>query len=276
MIYFGTKEYMQWVKSPAIGMDSTKQGYFSGAVGYLNGGAYTRRSWGAAKKYNMTWNNAQQHQIQPILDYADGVHGTGDIYFANPFTFEQNMLPQWAATPALGAEDAPVLVGDVRPSSVPNGDRTQGYPANAAVYTVNTSAVDEFVFVPIPPGYTGWVGVHATATGTAKIKIIPYTGGSAGTPVDATLLSTSTTTRVTNSVAGSGIGLAISGVGTITLYGIFVQAYQTGRVPASGGFVGGRGQSGMQFISQPVLTEYSAAFNMIAASVELIEVEAWR
>lgn len=268
MIYFGNRDYMQWVKAPAINMDSSKSGYFSGTMTYLSGGAYSRRSWSAAKTYNLTWSNAKQHELQPILDYADGVYGTGDIYFCNPFTFEQNMLPQWCATPALAGEDAPLLVGDKRPDIVPNGDRTMGYPANAAVYTVATSAVDEFIYIPIPPGYTAWVGVHGSFTGTAAIKINGTT--------NATPLGTSTSQRVVDAVTGEGLSLALAGEGTATLYGIVVQMHRTGRTPPTGGFVGGRGQSGMQFISQPVLTEYSAAFDMIALTAELVEVEPWR
>jgi hypothetical protein len=96
-MYFGTRNYMQWVVAPKINYEASKRGYVS-AAGFVNGGQFVRRSASAAKGYNLSWELKPRDEIRTINDYADGVYGTGPIYFLEPFAMDKNLLPQYWAT----------------------------------------------------------------------------------------------------------------------------------------------------------------------------------
>lgn len=280
-MYFGNRNYMQWVPAPDINYDSSKRG-FASTAGYLNGGQFVRRSATAAKGYVLTWTLKNRDQIRAINDYADGVYGLGPVYFLDPFAMDKNLLPQYFAVPALGTEDAPLMVGEYeedRPTTVVTGPNTNGYPYLTAVFSLDGSEKKTPVFIPIPSGYSLWVGAHGSQSGTAGVTVTPTTGptGVAGS-VSPAMLSVQTTTRVNTQINGntySGALIGIGGTGTLNLAGVIAQVLPNGTAPQTGGFISGQGHSGCSFTEEPTLTNYSVGINKVGIAANLVETEGW-
>lgn len=280
-VWFGTRAYMQWVPAPAINVSAGKSGWQT-STSFLSGGVNVRRSKTAAKKYSFSWNLATQSDIQPILDYAEGLYGDGYVYYSDPFAMGRNVLPAYWATPYLNYYDGPVRTGGLRPDITNLGTSTNGYPVEAAIYTVTPTTPSASCFVPIPPGYTAHVGAHGSLlSGSASVRITPeLTALASGTPTDLTLLSTSTTqlTNATfsgNTYQGISVKLYSGSTGKLQLSGLIVQVLPDGAVSPVGRFISGQGTSGMDFLSEPVVTQYSAVLDRVGVNAELAETEAW-
>lgn len=281
MMWFGNRNYMQWVKAPAINYDSSKRGYASTAT-YLNGGAFVKRSATAAKGYNFTWTLKNRDEIRAINDYADGVFGPGPIYFLDPFAMDKNLLPQFWAVPALGNIDAPLLAGlydEDRPDVIPTTPNNGGYPFNTAIYNLAADTLLSQVWLPCPAGYSLWFGAHGTATGTAGVSVTPTTGPTTtDDAIDLTLLSVLDDTRVDTQVNGddyNGALLSLSGVGTLNLSGLIAQCFPNTVTPPTGGFISGQGHSGCSFVEEPTLTNYSVGIDRAGIVANLVETEGW-
>lgn len=276
-VYFGTREKMQWVKDPAVNMDSSKFGW-SVQNNTLDGGTNVRHSWAAHKEYTLSWNLADRDKIRVIMDYADGIYGTGLIYWLNPFTMDKNVLPQYWASPFMGSLDGPILDGTyIRPTSVATPANNNDYPVNSAYYTVSGTPTTS-LWIPIPPGWTAWVGVHGVSGTGGTVVVTPTTAVGTGTPTTLAMMSVTSTTRFSNSYAGNtynGISLALGGSGTVTLSGMMIQILPDGVTPVDGGFISGQGHSGCSFAGQPTLTEYNAVFDKVGLSAKLVEQGAW-
>lgn len=286
-MWFGNRNYMQWILAPQINYDSSKRGWANVAT-YLNGGAFVQRSSTAAKGYVFTWALKSRDEIRAVNDYADGVYdsdlatGHDPIYFLDPFAMDKNLLPQFWATPALGHGDAPLLAGEYdedRPAVLPTTPNSFGYPFNTAIYTLTADQQRSSVWIPCPPGYTLWIGAHGTATDTAGVTVTPTTGPSTtGTPVTVPLLSVLTAQRVNTSVDGDAYNgglISLSGNGTLSLSGLIAQVLPKGATPQIGGFISGQGHSGCSFIEEPTLTNYSAAIDKVGIVANLLETEGW-
>lgn len=278
-MWFGTRDYSTWIACPVVEMPSGKAGWNSSGT-FLNGGAYTRASTSAHKHYVMDWKYISRDDARIILDFADKIYGTGAIYWADPFVMDKNMLPQWFASPMQGITDGIPLNGDVRGTAIATPANALGYPLQSIVYTVNPAATTVPVWVPIPQGYTAWIGAHGSA-GTGGTIIARSTTGPTtyGTTVTLNLLSVSSTTRVDTSFQGgtnTGVEISLAGSGTITLSGIIVQLFPTGVTPPTGGFISGQGHSGCSFLAQPDYVPYSAALDMVNMTAEFVETEGWR
>lgn len=273
-MWFGTRAHMVEVTDPqsqpdyvTIGWEETTQ--------YLNGGLGVSSSVGAHKEFYLSWTALTRAEVRQITDYADGVYGTGLIYWIDPVAADQNVLPQSWATPSTGAYDGVPLAGDVRPTVSSNGTLTQGYPAELATYTLTGDESLRSVFVPIPPGYSAWVGVHGAVDAAGFVKVTPYTGSTAGTVVHPTILSTATTTRVNTEIEGTGLELSLdnSTPGSFTLAGLIVQILPTGTTPETGGFISGQGHSGCRFLGRPTTVPYT--LDSVSVVAKLGEVGEW-
>lgn len=219
-MYFGTEERMTWVKCPTIDADISKVGWGNTSQ-FLNGGASVRRSASAHKQYDYTWGLSSAADIAAVKDYADGLYGQGLIYFLDPFAMGYNVLPQFWATPRLGAEDAPVFNGNtlVRPTLVGTEANVYGYPTKSAVYTFDTASIFPRLFVPIPPGYTFHFGAHGSGSGTAAVVI--STTGQSDTVVTRINQVTNPSFEVnTTGWTASGTGAVLSRQATGGLYGV--------------------------------------------------------
>jgi hypothetical protein len=284
-MWFGNRNYMQWIVPPQINYDSSRAGKVYTAQ-YTNGGAWVRRSATGSRHYNFAWNLKRRDEIRAIMDYADGVYGTDNpIYFIDPFAADKNVLPQYWAVPSLGADDAPQLQGlgdEQRPNKVATGANIIGLPTYTAVYTIDKAQQNPPLYIPIPPNTTLWVGAFGTATGAAGVNMIPATGPTTyGTPVKVPLLGINQAAGFTASLNGNaypGAFLQINGNtgDSLTLTGVMAQIHPNGITPQAGRFVSGQGHSGCSFNDNPVLSNYSAAIDRVGLTVDLIETEGWQ
>lgn len=279
VVWFGTKQYAQWIPAPAVNVEMSRTGFASRAD-FLGGGAAVRRSKTSSRTFNFAWNLTSRSAVQPIIDFADGLYGNGLMYYADPFAMDRNALPVWCAAPYMNAYDGPWIANGVRPTLLDNGTSTNGYPIESAIYTLNSAKPTQEVYVPIPPGYTAYIGAHgAVLSGTPLVTVTAYSTASGGPTTNLTLLSK--TDAPTNfSVSGDtyrgfSIKLGATTSGTLRLDGLMAQVLPNGAVSPVGGFISGQGTSGMSFVSQPVTTGYSAVMDKVGMTASLAETEAW-
>lgn len=291
-MWFGTRTRMQWVDCPRIDMDLSSVGWSTESQ-YLNGGAGARGSLSSHKVYDMSWSAMNRADVRSITDYADGIYSSQDgvnlIYFVDPTTVGHysNVLPQLWASPFQQGVEGLTLLQNQSPSVVTTPSNTLGYPARSIQYTANSPATS--LWVPIPPGYTAWVGVHGSATGGAGLTAATTLGQSSATPVLLPTLSVASSTRFSNSYTSSssvdGILLSIANLGpgstdTFTWSGTIVQLLKTGVTPQSGAFVSGQGHSGCQFSEKPsvsiqFLGREASDNAQLSVAANLIETGSW-
>ena len=283
-MWFGTRGYMQWVPAPAVDTDFSKVGW-SSQMQYLNGGSGVRSSRGSHKEYNLTWNIASRDALRPITDYSDGIYDSTDginlIYFVDPMAADKNVAPQLWASPAQAAADGVELIPGQTAYLSATPVNSLGYPARSATFTAN--ATSSSFWLPIPPGYTAWVGVHGSRTGTAGVQITPTSGLGTGTPVvptmlavtDSTLVNTSFDYGIQDGILVSLVYVGAASTNTVTLSGLVIQLLPTGATPPTGGFISGQGHSGVQFAEKPTQTPRSAVLDKVAMSARLIETGSW-
>jgi hypothetical protein len=265
------------VRAPSVNVPSSKQGYFT-KVDFLNGGSSIRRSVAAHKNYTMTWNLVSRDEARVILDLADGIYGQGPIYIHDPISADRNVLPQWWATPSQGLYDGLPLNGDLRGEGIVTENNDLNFPAESVRYEV-TAGVSRRVWIPIPPGHVAHVGAFGQAgTGGTVVATPTISALVSGDPVTLDLMSVNNDSRFNESFSSdvyNGVELSLGGSGVIVLSGIMVQVLKSGVTPETGGFISGQGNSGLQFVSQPTYTPYSAALDKVGVVAELAEYYGW-
>lgn len=277
-MWMGTRERMIQVPCPNVTMPSSKSGW-SVSTNFLNGGTSVRRSTAASKVYEMTWNSITRDEARTVLDLADRLYGTGEIYFLDPFTADKNVLPQQWASPMQAIYDGLPLVGVDRPvaSATPN---VNGFPVQSAEYTIASGDSARKIWIPIPAGYAAHIGVFGIDGTGGKMIATPTVGATSyDTPIDLDLMSVSSTARTNTIIENdgniNGVELKLGGVGTVILSGMIVQVLKIGATVQPGGFISGQGNSGCQFASQPEYTPYSAAFDNVGMTATLVETGIW-
>lgn len=275
--FIGTREKMIQMRAPSVSMPSSKVGW-DNRIDYLNGGSTIRRSKAAHKNYTLTWNSIDRDEARKLLDVADGIYGSGYIYWHDPFTANRNVLPQWWASPMQGGYDGLPLNAGARGTLFPTAANNLDMPVESIEYTV-TIGTSRSIWVPIPMGYTAWVGAYgADGTGGTLVATPTFAGGSEGSSDTLTLLDVSDDSRFTESYSSAlynGVELRMGGVGTILLTAMMVQVLPTGTAPQTGAFISGQGNSGCSFATQPTYTPYSAAFDRVGVVAELVETGGW-
>jgi len=275
--YIGTRNAMLELRAPSVNVPSSKQGYFN-KVDFLNGGSSIRRSTAAHKNYTMTWNLIERDEARTVLDLADGIYGNGPVYIHDPISADRNVLPQWWATPAQGLYDGLPLNNAARGEAVVTPANTLGFPVESVRYVVD-AGLTRRVWIPIPPGHTAHVGAYGfDGTGGTVVATPSVDALASGTPVTLTLLDLTDNSRFNetfDSLLYDGVELSLGGAGTLTLSGILVQVLETGVTPEAGGFISGQGNSGLQFVSQPTYTPYSAALDKVGVVAEFAEYYGW-
>lgn len=262
-MWFGTRGHMQWIKCPRVDMDMSSVGWSTSSQ-YLVGGAGVRGSTSGHKVYDMSWGALSREQARAITDYSDGIHdsheGINLIYFIDPVTIgpHSNVLPQLWASPFQQGVDGLTLFQGQTPAVATTPVNNLGYPSRSVQYTANS--IPSSVWVPIPPGYTAWVGAHGEATGGAGLTVATTLGNSSSTPTTLPTLPVTTATRFSNSYTASslvdGILLSLANLGpastdTFLWSGTMVQLLKNGSTPVDGGFISGQGHSGCQFSEKP-------------------------
>lgn len=280
-VYFGTKERMTWLRAPDANYDGSRVGWDGNVTQYLNGGVSVRRSTLAHRTYNLSWNMMSRDEIRSIMDYADGVYGTGAIYYLDPFAMDKNLLPQHWAVPSLALDDPYILVGSglIVRGTYATGT-VDGFPTSNVIISGNGDGPG--LYIPIPPGYTAWFGIYGDAQAEGPISVTPDNGAvsfpAVQNPEDAPLLPNSWKGNET-----SGITLNV-GTGNKTVQGnvvgmmlrIYPDNVDATQPRVASQFASGQGHGGLQFAAQPSLTQYSQAMDKASLTANLIESEAWR
>lgn len=290
-MWFGTREYSQWIPCPRVNMQAGKVSW--GTVSkYLGGGNYSRRSTTAAKEYGMEWALNSRDALRPVLDFADGMYGTDDVYFCDPFAMDKNVLPSYWAQGYMNAIDGPlsastfsfwppsttgIMTGVTRPTLLDTGESVNGFP------TQSGGAFGEHtLFIPIPIGYSIHFSVHAetpSVGGSIQIRILDKGVVTSGPFMPATqALTDPVLTGFSTFAATAHRGIEISIHGDTYYNGMMAQILPTGQAPnINQGFVSGQGHSGLQFAPPGVeYYEYSSALDKVQAAAKLVEVGAWR
>lgn len=215
-IWFGVPRYMQWIEPFTTAPNYERKGR-SEFTQYLNGGTGRTGSLANHMEYTVSWNANKRDALRPIMDYAEGVYGDDYLYWIDPVAADKNVLPQAWATPWLASKDAQPLLFENRPKAIENADFSQGYPAFMARYEVTADSTPAPLFVPIPPGYTAWVGAHGNAGFGGSVQVTPNNGDA----IVLDMLGVDEATRFTDSfeaadydtAAGITLSLSNSGVG---------------------------------------------------------------
>lgn len=242
--------YRGWFLCPNSGADSSPEAW--GADGtLLNGGGYALNSWGSHKVFQYSWPDSSSRQdAQFIKSLADGTYGRGLIHFIEPTLYDQNILPARVADPSMAVDDEGAsLVYGYDPEGVPtSGWETNMLPLTSAYYNLFGAAAgyrgaSDSVYVPIPDGYTLYVGAFYSETGSGGIFARPVNlNGSEGTDVKLTLQANNASQIVTDGFSGvRGIrlwlGKTASGAATVTATALIARLIRTDRIttPEQGG-----------------------------------------
>ncbi len=286
-IWFGTIDRMRWIDSPKQGADMSPSAWGSGGP-LLNGGGWERFSWGSHKMYTFEWRESSAVTAAQLMkSYRDGAFGRGLLYFLDPLTYEKNVLPARWASPAMacGYEGASHVYG-IEPASVAvSGGAANDYPVASAQYDLTNAGYGyrgdrDTVFIPIPEGFTAYVGAVYTSTLTGGVYVSPVnSNGAVGSGVALTKVGLTDTNLVPNSFSGGTgirlwVGKGSADASTVTITAITVRLYPTSLTPPAsfyaGPWIGGMGHSGCRFSGAPTYiassgiddgrAEYAATF----------------
>lgn len=280
-VWFGPRGYMKWVPAARVDMPSSRMTRTT-KMTFIEGGARTRTSHAGHKTYVMSWIQKPRDEIRPILDMSAGMFGDGHIYFSDPFAMDKNVLNDVFSMPYLSGKDGIILDNRrTRPQLIETDANPYGFPAYSAIFDVPAIGAGERryeFFVPIPPGYTAWVGATGKAGTGGVVECLNALGpNSVGAPTALSLLSVTGSTRFNHSVTSSqaiGVVLRLGGTGTLTLTGMMVQVLPTGIAPEGEDFISGQGSSGLRFETVEY-SPYSAALDQVSLAVQLNEDEPW-
>jgi len=296
-MWMGPRGHETWVPAPAAGGGLFTPVGYSTKTQYLNGGAGGHNSLSTHMEYNFVWNLKSRSTMRPVTDMFQGVRGPGLIYFVDPMAADQNVLPQSWAFPAQACYDAVPLAGTVRPQNVATLSNTLNYPAESARYEVVDGTPVTKVYVPIPPGFIAWVGVHGQSNGAQMTVTTIGAGNVTGDTRALAMLSVTDDLRFSDSFTGQGIELSwvkdssttepvypsqttypsgtsypSDGISDyMTISGLMVQILPVGVTPERGDFISGQGHSGCKFDGAPAVTPYSAALDMVGVTAKLFE-----
>lgn len=299
-IYFGTREYMRWVKSPNSGVTMNRVGWTANGT-YLDGGGWSRSSATTHFEPSMTWSFLNNAEVREIMDFYLGNFGQGPFYWLDPFSMGTNVLPPHWSSPRLAADDAPPLVKGRRPTLSDTAANSLGLPSQTATYELRASDAFDSLAIPVPDGFAAHICAWGSSTGTAELVMgaapVTLTGASSFEPV----------WTVASTVSGFAT-LTARGEGFLRLAGLMVQVLPvsgTAVIPGLGTtsdlpttpslvvrsslsswagpgstaprFMSGEGHSGCAFKGPPTRVGYSAphALDYQSVTAEFSEVGAW-
>lgn len=275
-MYMGTRYRADWVPAPATGGSFSEVGY-NAKQQYLNGGAAVRRSRATHREYELAWNPTKRADLRQITDIASGLWGSGLIYFLDPMAIDQNLLPQFMAAPILAGTDGLPAVGEDAPTLSATPITSLGYPVQMGHY--GTSTVRQRVYIPIPPGYSAWVGVHGdTSIVGGSLAVQPLLGpDNLAAEVVIPMQGVNDVVRVSTQFNGDDYqGIEVYVQDNTTYAGAMVQVFKNGINPPLGDFISGQGNSGCEFAETPQMTAYSAPLDRVGMTATLVEVGAWQ
>jgi hypothetical protein len=284
-VYFGTADKQMWIKAPASGMKANNIGWATESQ-LLDGRAFVKRSNGSHKRYESSWNGSlnsdEDTSLQHIINFADGLYGNGPFYYLDPFAINQNVMPANWAAPMLAETDWLKLTDEIQPTFT-KADINNHFPLKYATYTTSAAFESERkLTIIIPNGYKFHFGWHGPSTGsTTGIRIVPYlrSTGAATTAANPTKIIAGGTSRTNTNFSGTTysrveIFLATSAAATVNITAMIGQVLPDSSSVATGGFIAGKGTTGLEFGQKPVIDYYSSAINdgQIGMSVSWVEV----
>lgn len=312
-LWFGTIDYPQWISTPLTGADMSSQSWSASGT-LLSGGGYAVNSWGSHKTYTFEWPKSSSREAAMMMQaYRNGTYGRGLIYFLDPMNYNLNILPARVADPsmALNNEGASLVYGLDPVSVSTSGWQTNLLPVNAAQYTLTDIAagwrgVEDATYIPIPPGFTLYLGAFYSATGTGGIFASPQnTNGTIGSPQLLTAKSPTASEIVTDSFSGVPgvwlwLGKTASGVSTVTVQAMIARLIPTTNITGSpyvatngegpysaaisttlpmlksGPWISGMGHSGVRFTGNPTyVVNNGVNGGQVSYSASFIEVGSW-
>ena len=202
-IWFGTVDgplaKMQNIKAPATGMEAGSSKIVE-TLEFSNGGMFVSKSADARRTFSMDWRGSDndQYSIDEILNYYHGEYGQGYIYWADPLQYDQNLLRRNWASPAL-IETGYRNIAPVQPTFSDTPANIYSQPGRTATWALDGTPGRTHT-IPIPPGYTCWVGASGSATGTAAVEVIQ---GGTGTITALSLISPTGISTNTNLDGGN-------------------------------------------------------------------------
>lgn len=285
-MWFGTEDYATWITPPKSGADSSPQ-LWSAEGTLLNGDGYVFSSVNSHKVYQYAWSaSSSRQEAQRMKNFADGVYGTGKLFFIEPTIYDQNVLPaKWAAPTMTANYEGEALVPNVVSTvSTPSTAMVHNLPVSNMVYTFDNfqqgALADTGVFVPIPEGFAAVVtvfGASGDALEAPGVYCAPqFQGGGLGTPVRVMETpvssgehSQSLDTSLDTVVEGFGMRLWIgapvfeqSVTGTLSIRGIQVRLFPLEQLPLEEqlpyqGWTGGMGHSGCRLVGKPTFITHN-------------------
>jgi hypothetical protein len=291
-VYFGNDRFQTWIVAPRTGMTASSSGY-SAVTELLNGRTFVKRSFGASRKFGASWtgpmNSASiSSSLQTIKDFADGFYGNGKCFWLDPYAMAQNVMPTHWGAPGLADFDWPGLSATVTPT-FGTLSSTNNFPEKYASYNLPGSHSDtRKITIIIPPTYTLHFGWHSTVAGrtassAAGIRIVSYSlSGTPNSPVNPNSLLSGGTTRTNQTFDGATVSRVeiylANGSGSASIVNILAmiaQVLPTGTSVASGGFIDGKGTTGLHFSSPIDIEYYSSNINdgQIGLSASFVEVD---
>lgn len=180
---------------------------------------------------------------------------SGIAHASGSFQYVPRVVPTISNTPANTYNLPPVQA-------------TYNVTTVANAYPGQSTTEIPYALIPIPPGYTLWLGATGSATGTAQVAVYLYnTPASYGSPASTaalTLLSESGATRLNASFSGASYQYAKVFIrrtslvaSTITLSSMIAQLWPIGVTPVvTGNFIEGKGHRGLKFADTPTVESY--------------------
>ena len=166
-MWFGTRNYMQWIETPQTGADVSSLGFTANATN-LQGGGYVRNSRDSHKVFQFSWGNSATPELASTIQaYRDGTYGRGQVFFHDPMHYDTNILPARVADPSMAINyEAEPLVRGVYPTGVPVSptlSASSGLPSLAAAYALPAGYSSETdgteILIPVPPGFSIRLGI---------------------------------------------------------------------------------------------------------------------
>lgn len=276
-VYFGNANKQVWIPAPQTGMKADSNGRIDQSQ-LLNGRTAITRSGANSRKFTTSWLgslNASELEdsLHTIKDFYDGVYGDGPFYWNDPYATTTNLLPPHWAAPGLARNDWPGIASFAATEYPATDSNTNDYPSYSARYNItSTSAVSstKSLTLIIPQGYTlnfGWHGVVDSGEAGIRITRTARSNG-ASTTVDPNVIAVTSTNRTNSAFSGdvySKIAISLykpsGSASDITISGMIAQLLPSSESPSAGGFIGGRGTSGLEFAGPIGIEYYSANVN---------------
>jgi hypothetical protein len=283
---------MQWCPAPLAGAQSSNINHVE-AIVFENGGADVSRSKQYRKQYSFNFSGPSKDLdgVGIYNKFASGFYGDGLFHFADPYAFETNLFSAAWASPVL-IEQGWKNIYDTTPTFDNTAANAYNQPTRTPTWSVTSAAnavpatANGIFYVPIPPDHTLNIGASGTATGTAKLRVVPInTNGTDATAVDLTLLSATASTRMNATFAGSSyqavkvyITRTSTAASTITLTSLMARMILTGRtLTLTGSHAPGEGHTGLEFTDDARVEDYIYMYPpRKGMSTTLLEVGAWR